>query len=292
VRAASAALIAHLGGTGRTLATCWRVERTDGQVFGFTSHDRDLVFESVTYVASTGITRSVIQGRTGLAVDNLEVTGFFDSAAIDSDDLDAGVWDYAEVRVFDVNWADLSMGQLRQLRGWTGEVSREGSEYKAELRGLGSALNARIGELVGPGCAAARFDTRCGVSPTDYTATGAVTAVINNRDFDTDLATSTVRLTPSTTGNPTLDYFAAGMLTWLTGPNAGRRIEVKSYAVDGSVVLQLPMAGTVASGNTFSVRAGCTKARAFCASRFGNVVRFRGFPDLPGLDRVMRIGGQ
>ena len=292
MKAVSAGLEAHLAGSTHTMCTCWLVTRTDDQVFGFTSHDEDLVIDGVTYVSSLGMDRSNIEGRAGLEVSNSEASGFLSGDAVTDEDLRAGMWDYATVRVFDVNWADLSMGPLKQMRGWLGEFSLVGGSYTTELRGLANALNKSIGELVGPGCAAALGDDRCKVDLTDYTAEGEVTAVTSNRLFDTDLASVTVRLTPTSTGAPPAGYFDAGLITWTTGLNTGRRMEVKTSALDGSLVLQLPMVSTVAPGDTFTVSAGCAKTREVCVAQFGNIVNFRGFPDLPGVDKVMRIGGQ
>lgn len=292
MRTASVALAAHLSGSAHTIATCWLVTRTDHQVFGFTNHDQDLAIDGVVYEAALGMNPSTIESRDDLSVANANASGFIDSEAITDDDLRAGVWDHATVRVFDVNWADLTMGHLKQLRGWLGEFTLVRNAYTSELRGLATAFNKSIGELVGPSCSATVGDARCKVDLTDYTTTGEVTAVTTNRAFDTDLASSTVRLTPSATGAPTLGYFDAGLMTWLTGANAGRLIEVKTYAVDGAVALQLPMANGVAPGDTFSVSAGCGKSREICAAEFGNVVNFRGFPDLPGIDKVNRFGGQ
>ncbi len=52
----SAELQAHLASENVTLATCWKLTRTDSVVMGFTDHDRDLVVGAVTYVAATGFT--------------------------------------------------------------------------------------------------------------------------------------------------------------------------------------------------------------------------------------------
>ncbi|WP_439580802.1 baseplate hub domain-containing protein, partial [Elioraea sp.] len=54
VKSVSSALAAHLAGALTTLATCWRVARRDGTLFGFTDHDRDLVVDGLTYRARTG----------------------------------------------------------------------------------------------------------------------------------------------------------------------------------------------------------------------------------------------
>ena len=40
MKSVSPALAAHLNGEVTTLATCWRLERADGWVRGFTDHDR------------------------------------------------------------------------------------------------------------------------------------------------------------------------------------------------------------------------------------------------------------
>lgn len=45
MKSVSAALDAHLQEEVTTLATCWRIIRTDGAAFFFTDHDRDLEFE-------------------------------------------------------------------------------------------------------------------------------------------------------------------------------------------------------------------------------------------------------
>lgn len=293
MRSTSPALAAHIAGNSTTMAVCWKVTRTDGEVFGFTSHDSDLEFEGVTYVATQGIGRSAIEGSTKLQATSSEAIGFLDSEAITDADLKAGMWDHAEVRIFEINWADLPMGALKQLRGRLGEVLVEGGGYKAELRGIADALNKSIGEIVTPACAAIVGDERCTVDLTDYTAEGEVTSVADvRRTFDTDLAGAVVRLTPSSTGAPPAGYFDAGLLTWLTGANAGRLIEVKTSAADGRLRLQLEMPDDIAPGDTFSVKAGCLKSREVCAEKFGNVINFRGFPDLPGVDKMMRIGGQ
>ena len=45
MKTVSPELAAHLAGAALTLATCWKIERRDGAILGFTSHDRDLVFD-------------------------------------------------------------------------------------------------------------------------------------------------------------------------------------------------------------------------------------------------------
>ncbi|MGI3212890.1 baseplate hub protein [Roseovarius tibetensis] len=164
MKSTSTALAAHLAGPVTTLATCWRISRIDGREFFFTDHDRDLAFEGNLYRASSGYSRTAIAGDASLSVDNLDVEGVFDSAAITEEELRAGLFDQAEVRIFIVNWADPAMGALRMRRGWFGEVVlSEQDIFRTELRGMTQALQQRIGELYSPECRADLGDHRCKV---------------------------------------------------------------------------------------------------------------------------------
>ncbi len=162
-------LAAHLAGAALTLATCWKIARRDGTVLGFTSHDRDLVFDlgdgggALTYAAASGFTRSNIAGVAGLAADNLDVEGVLDSAAITAADLRAGRYDFAEVKIFEVNYAALGQGALKLRRGQVGQVRAEGAMFVAELRGLIDRYRQEIGALYSPACRAELGDTRCAV---------------------------------------------------------------------------------------------------------------------------------
>ncbi len=283
-------LAAHVASGSTSLAYFLKITRVDDEVFGLTSHDQPVTIDDLTYYP--GFDPSSVVSTTGLSVDNLEAKGLISIEGVIDEDIEAGVWDFAEIRVFEASWKDPSLGTIKELRGWLGEFSYTGSGYSVELRNLAGALNTSIGELVGPGCTATVGDARCKVDLTDYTTTGEVTGATNSREFDTDLSASTVRLTPTTTGAPPAGYFDAGLITWLTGANAGRRMEVKTSALDGALTLQLPMVSVIAPGDTFSVSAGCAKTREVCVAEFGNVLNFRGFPDLPGVDKINRFGGQ
>lgn len=154
----------HLEGEVTTLARCWAITRLDGTGFYFTDFDDDLLFETNTYLSSVGLRASAIANNAGLDVDNLEVDGFFDSDTITEEALRAGLFDYAEVKVFYVNWMDLSQGRIRMRRGRLGEVIfSELGFFKSEIRGLTQALQQKIGELYAPECRTDLGDARCGI---------------------------------------------------------------------------------------------------------------------------------
>ena len=104
MKALSAALQAHLDGGTTTLAWCWRIERGDGVVFGFTDHDRELSFGGVTYEPDSGFAASEIRSGTDLAVDAQDAEGVLTSDTITETDILDGRWDNAAVEVWRVNW--------------------------------------------------------------------------------------------------------------------------------------------------------------------------------------------
>ena len=181
MKAVSSGLAAHLQGATLSLATCWKVKRADGTVMGFASHDRDIAFDLgdgdgvVTYAAATGFTRTRIETMAGLATDNLDVAGVLESAAVTAADIRAGRYDFADVKIFDVNYADTAQGALKLRRGHIGEIRTEGGMFVAELRGLIERYAQEIGELYSAACRADLGDGRCQVraSPPLWQATTA-----------------------------------------------------------------------------------------------------------------------
>ena len=275
MKTASAALAQHLAGEVTTLATCWKITRRDGVVLGFTDHVRDLEVDGVTYRAASGYTRTAIRNTADLAVDNLDVESVFADDGITEEDLRAGRYDFAEVRMFLVNHQDLGQGILKLRRGWLGEVTIRGGLYVAELRGMTQKLQMTVGEVYAPECAADLGDARCGVDLAALEESGTVTAVASATTFEASLA--------ETTG-----WYDGGELTWTDGANAGQTVAVRSWgAAAGTLTLFLPALYPIQTGDAFTVRPGCNKTFATCQAKFGNAANFRGFPHVPGNDQLL-----
>lgn len=272
----------HLAGEVTTLATCWKLTRRDDTVYGFTSHDKDIVFDSVTYAASTGFTPSAIDNNAALSVDNLDVEGMLSDGSITEADIMAGKYDFAEIEIFQVNYSDLAQGALKLRRGWLGEVSFHRNSFIAEVRGLTQLLSQRIGELYSPSCRAALGDTRCKVNMSTHTVAGSVTIAASSQEFIDSGRSETTGL------------FNFGTITFTSGDNEGLSVEVKEYFLqggDGKIILALPMPYSISIGDNYSMTKGCDKTVSTCHSRFNNVLNFRGEPSVPGLDRMLETAG-
>ncbi|HEU0118817.1 MAG TPA: DUF2163 domain-containing protein [Alphaproteobacteria bacterium] len=277
MKSVSPALQAHLNGELTTLAYLVKLTREDGVVKGFTTCDQNLVLGGVTYKADGAITPSAIESSSGLATDNLEVTGILNSADITDADIEAGLYDYAHIDVYACNWADLTQGSVQLRRGWLGQVECAGSHYVAELRGLHDLLQRPIGEYYTPECRYDLGDSRCTINLASITVTGSVTSVTDNTSF-TDTSRS------EATG--TFNY---GKLTWTSGANNGLSMEVKGW--DASLqafTLWLPMPYAIQIHDTYSVYPGCDKRFTTCQSTFNNAVNFGGFPYVPGVGNILQ----
>lgn len=364
MKSASAGMIAHLAQEATTLTTCWEITRTDGEVVRLTELDVDLVVPPTSvsgisvgggrYLAMVGFSRTAIDSGVGLESDSVDITGILDSSGIDRDDVRAGKLNGADLKIFAVNYEDLSQGVLALRRGKLGDVIITGSgRFQTDIRSLTAVLRRRIVEKTSPTCRALLGDARCKVpldpaeiarstaySAGDYVKVpvdpGTTSEVFGNLIFEcvtagtTDAAQPTYSETP---GTNTTDgtavfkahsawtrhasvgtvtdrrvfrinvtepraadgWFSLGRILFESGPNAGLSMEVKDWVQStGQVTLFLPMPFTPVTGNVLTIRPGCDRTRPTCASKFaiaasvdfadGNILNFRGEPDLPGSD--------
>ena len=269
MRNISAALKAHYALGTTTIATCWKATLTNGTVVAATSHNEDIQFGGVTYEAVAAYNPSDIENGSELNPDNLELEGYLASPGITDADIHSGIWDYAAIEMFEVNYADLTMGWNLIRSGTLGEVRGGRARFRAELRGLMQAYSRRIVRLTTKECTADLGDARCGVSLAAWTVTGAVASATDNREF-----TDPGRTEPA-------DYFTGGLLTFTSGLNAGLSMEVKTYTT-GQFELHEQMPFAIAAADTYSVSRGCQKRfTEDCVGAFNNGVNFRGFPHLP-----------
>lgn len=274
----SSGLEAHVALDATTLATLWKITRKDGEVFTFTDHDVDIWYDGLRYEAAAGFTASEIATNGRLSVDNLEVASYFDSASILEVDVAAGKWDRARVDVMRINYANVSQGVYYQRRGETGVFSLKGNRYVAEARGLMQYLANNVGRVYVAPCDATLGDARCGV---DLDASPAL-----RKSFTVEAVASRMQFTDSALTDAN-EWYQFGVVEWLTGANAGAKMEVRSSTSAGVIALQLPMVADIAVGDTGTIAPGCDKRGDTCRDKFSNKINFRGFEDIPGVDRLM-----
>ncbi|MGV8988114.1 MAG: DUF2163 domain-containing protein [Cypionkella sp.] len=285
MKSLSPALQAHLDEGTTTLSWCWRISRADGVTLGFTDHDQVLTFDGTDFEPESGFAASEVRSGSDLSVDAQDAEGVLTSDRITETDIIDGRWDAAQVELWRVNWADTSQRVLLR-RGAVGQIRRGRMAFVAEVRSLAHVLGQTVGRTFQAGCDAALGDARCRIDleSSVYQGTGMVTDLLRDRAF---MATGLAAFAAG--------WFASGTVTWTSGANVGRITEVLAHDLAGSIVtmtlLEAPVRA-IAIGDSFIARAGCDKRIATCGAKFANVANFRGFPNIPGQDAVLRYASR
>lgn len=271
-------LLTHLQGRSHTVAFGVLVQRADGVQLRLAGGDDDITLSgvpingsatgSLTYLAAPGLTVSSIRSTEGWEVDNLEGT-LLEGGVVTRADVLRGLWDGAAWTLFRYNWASPGDGVEVIKCGWIANIRIKTGGFDIEFRDLKQPVQAEHAVVTQTDCRNELGDSRCGVNLATYTHTGAVTSAASAQVF-TD-----------TSRTQTGDYFGNGYVTWLTGPNAGITVKVKSY--DGGTdtfTLVRAMLSPIGVGDTYSAVRGCRKRRTEdCVAVFSNVLNFDGEPD-------------
>lgn len=257
-----------------TVATFWRVLRRDGVTLGFTTHDRDLWFDGVLHRASPGMVPAAIRRAADLDPDSAEARGALAHEAIRADDLAAGRFDGAQVRIGVVDWASGERAVLHA--GTIGTIAEEDGSFSAELVSRKAELQRDLIPRTSPGCRAAFCGPGCNLDPARFTREVRLSAI--------DPSVNAVQFAEA----PDPALHAGGTLRWLDGPQAGLAAGVMAGDSEVGLVIDLPVDDTTPPGSRALLREGCDHTLDSCATRFGNAVNFRGEPFLPGNDLLTR----
>lgn len=298
----SAEMIAHLAGSAVLCSVISITEilpdGTDGDVVRVTDHTRNLVVDSNEYI-SIIIDASQIQQTSGLEADNLEITTILNDA-FSSQMLRNKKWYGARVDFARYNPVDVTMGPALRRVCRVGQAAVSRYTAKAELRTRAQLLDQPVGDLVTPYSLTELGDARCKIdlnsqTVDDYeiTMTATVVDVIDRQVFecalDGEIKTGE-EVAPD-------DFYKQGRCVFTSGNNTGAEFKIITN-VAGAIIgppqsnlitLWLPTNYDISLGDTLTLIAGCDKTRAQCRDKFDNVINFRGFPDVPGPDKVFAI---
>lgn len=269
-----------------THCICWKLTRLDTTVMGFTDHDKDLTFDSVVFNASTGLNASAMNASSNLNVDDMDTVGALMSAAITEADISKKLYDDAFIQIFRVDHTDV-VKRVEIFTGFLGSVSRGKIEFKAEVRSLSSVLNQPTGQVYQKTCNVDLFSTPCGVliaAQANFEKLAVPVSTVFSRRL--------IAVTDAAITGEENNWFTGGKLTWTTGVNNGFQSEVKSHLLQtgGSEAwldLWEETPNDISVTDEFTIQVGCDKSIATCKGKFDNVVNFRGFPRMPGMDAII-----
>lgn len=268
--------------------------------------DVDLVDQGVSEAnLDTGLCRLVF--KCSASVLNNRAKSRVRLSAIQADGtmqviFDTGERQYGEDRWITINPADLLIPTgARKLRIDLWSSKRSTHEEGCAYDGVSAAVNAPDGTYEGAdqyggvvfkciqsgvsGDTEPAFSNLLGDTFTDggviwqcvsgYKTVDTVATVLSNKSFSA-----------STLADPA-GWFDGGVLYWETGRNAGRAMEVKTWA-GGVLTLFQRTYYPVVAGDRFVIHPGCDKRRGTCFEKFANIENFRGEPDVPGQDNLYK----
>ena len=289
-----------LSDTVHRYATCWKVTRTDGVIHRYTDHDCAIDVSGETYTPTGGFRSSALRRSGELRGINKEFEGIVSDDGISVETLRQGKLRMAAVDEYLVDWRYQWAGVFRANKYSITKVSYNLEEWKAECSGLTTRLQRKVGRTYSWNCDANLGDARCGKSLAGlFTATLCVVAAPSGLSGLSSLPTRRAfnLIHPSAfdaSANPLKapSSWQYGKLTWTTGANEGLESEIKRvWAVEGSdttieveLFKQTPL--DIAATDVATLQMGCDKRFSTCRDRFDNVENFRGFTEIPGVDRA------
>lgn len=255
------------------VAIYWRVFRRDGVAFGFTNHDRDLLFDGILHRSAPGMSPAAIRRTASLELDSTEVQGALSHDAITERDLSDGKYDNARVEIGLVDWENLERTSL--YFGEFGPVSTDAANFETELKSAKASLENDVVPRTSPTCRARFCGPGCTLSANRFSHEAVLAAIDGN----------TGRLTFDSSPPP--HTLLDGSLRWLDGPHAGIEMLVIDSGADG-LLLNMHLASDLKPGARAILREGCDHTIETCEGRFANSANFQGEPFLPGNDALVR----
>lgn len=265
-----------------TAAWCVRIVTVSGTVIRLTTYPQNLTMSNATvYETDSGYEQTAYSAGTSMAASAIDLEGFAGIAGITSDQIESGVFDNARVYIFKCNFLNPVEDYDPIMSGFFGKTMLENNKYTIQGMSLIDALNQSVGKTYTPTCSRTFGDTGCQIDLTSIDVTGSITSVTSSLVFR-DSARTEIS-----------DYFGLGTIQFLTGSNAGLKpLEIKSYALDGTITLFEPTYYTPVIGDTFILIPGCRKRIEDCRDKWNNVINGFFFNDMPSSSTYTQRGSR
>lgn len=302
MKTASPALISLLNSSDQfIMADLFTITTRFGEVLRYTTTDRDVKHGGNTFTCTgPNIKRGTTKCVLGLEVDTLEVNigastshllngAPFVASAL-SGALDGATFLLERAFFTDLSWVNIgtpsAVGAVIQFTGRVSDVDGTRSSLKVMVKSDLELLNVKMPRNVyEPSCSRVLYDSGCGVNRAAHTYTGKQVLTAGSRSH---FYTNLYGIGEGSLSGSAIDL---GVITFTSGANAGLSRTVKSWLEsDGSgsaaIRVAFPFPSVPQPGDSFNVSKGCPKNMDTCSRRFGNLVRFRGFPFVPAPETI------
>lgn len=276
----------QLSGSNRSAAECVMMQDRSGTRIGFTTWDVPLTADIGTGAGDesffAGMNMGSLTLATGFDAGYFEFSGPL-GPTLTRADVNGGRWNSAFVWLFKISPDGGEIVPL--MKGRAREPRVEGGSFHFEVRNEADRLNQKQGRRISNLCSADFGDAQCGLPLVPIAAT--VSAVTDDLHFSVTFS-----------GTYADDYFNQGTADFQTGDLAWLpSMEVEDFTGgtgSGFVELFEPFFKPPQIGDTLTLNRGCSKLRISADGSlptchgYSNILNFRGFPEVPGSDQVLK----
>lgn len=263
----------------KTRVMCLRLEPVTGSPIYITDFPRDLSIGGHTYLSTSGYEFTGYAATAGFSPASIDLEGIAGPAGISRAAVASGLFDGARVYIFATSWLAPVENEEPIVAGIFGKTEIADDRYRISGMSLIDALGQSVGRTYTAACHKTFCGTEfagCKVSLAANTVTGTLTTVTSASNFRDSYRTEAA------------DTFGAGTIRFTSGANAGlKAIEIKSYALDGTIETYEPFYYLPQLGDAYSMVRGCRKRLSDCQARwngsttYSNVLNFGGFAHIP-----------
>ena len=259
-----------------TMATCFRVQLTNGRVMAFTTLDKDVYFEDEPYLkySTASASKTAFAKTNSLTPDNIDVTLLIDHDSITERDMQNGVYDGAEIEVFRFDYTNKPYyysDKEKVSNGVIGDIVKTKNKIDSTFLSNEEYLKNVVTNVIKPTCPYVLGGKGCRKDLTDYTFIGKIKTVLSSSSMIIDIEEKEDK------------YFDYGIINFKSGLCKGLSREINRNK-GNEIYLELATEYEFKVGDDIEVIAGCNKTEAQCKTKFLNFINFGGFPDVPGND--------
>lgn len=249
----------------------YKITCADGDIYRFTSFERNVDFGGATYYACA-VKRSGSGHEASMKIGNINISiglGDVARAIVDLSDIrHRRKLDHATLILYQVDRTNQANYRVR-FSGEVGGVEISEEMISLDVKDSFYGLKRTIPKyLYCVSCNLIFGSTACGVTLATYKVTGTADA---GSDADT--------LVDAARGEA-VDYFNKGILKMTSGANSGLRRPVNTYIV-GQINILIPFPSAIAAGDTYELWPHCQKQFEKCRDVYSNEDNFFGFKYVP-----------
>ena len=282
----ASAFSAAIAGDTVKIAELYQIELATGTTYYFTSHNKDISWNSQTYTAMP-IKRNPTRKTLDLQSDELEVQIGNISGALAALLMTEGL-ESAQLTLKRIRWnATYASDEEYTVFKGVANVSFDRRIMTIRFTSWLDSLNILVPKcLYQEPCCHRLFDTSCDLTKATYliqgTATGGAVSYVeyagSGEPFDTITAEGD-------------DYFLLGEVKMDGGTAANlnqRRMIREIDTTNRRIYVSYAFPAAVANTDTFDVYPGCDKKPETCRDRFSNIENFRGFTYIPKPESIRK----